>query len=259
MKLYALVALLGAAVTTGVETEQQHNMNEEMVATSQIESGALAEADAGAHSQKIVMASKYLDKAQVVLDALKKEAKSNEKSSSANQIKTLKAEIKERMDAIKELQKIGGGTGPYKRALMDLKGTKHRQSSDHSANWKNPRLDSRTGLHQHGSQPNRPQWWEMTFPKLMQVSKFTYKKRADYDHQFPTAVRVQYNDGKKWQWYKKAAWLRTGCTAGGSREKEYNIAMNPTFNAKAIRVHQDRAHNNHPWFSGRYDWWVRPV
>jgi hypothetical protein len=95
-----------------------------------------------------------------------------------------------------ELDNIGGG---WKRALMDL-GAKHRESSSWDNNWKNPRLDSKTGVHNHRHTHNRASWWEMYFNgKLMEVSTLTYKKRGGgYLPQYPKAVRILFHDHQRW-------------------------------------------------------------
>ena len=35
--------------------------------------------------------------------------------------------------------------------------------------------------------------------------------------------------------------------------------MDPTFEARVVRFHQDKAHNNNGYYSGRYDWWIRKI
>ena len=165
-------------------------------------------------------------------------------------------------EELKAMDGAGGG-GDYKRAMLDLK-AKHRESSNLDGNWAQPKLTSSHGVHQDRRQHNRPQWWETTFQgnKNFEVGKLTYMKRADGPtSQFPTAVRIQYYDEAKrrWNWYKKAAWIPTGVKRNDPTKKVHNIVMKPTFEARIIRIHLDRAHNNEGWFSGRYDWWIRPV
>ena len=104
----------------------------------------------------------------------------------------------------------------------------------------------------------------MTFPnnKNWEVGKLTYMKRGDgHLGQFPTALRIQYfdQDKRKWLWYKNGAWIPTNIKRSDPTKMVHNIEMDPTFEARVIRIHQDRGHNNEAWFSGRYDWWIRPV
>ena len=78
--------------------------------------------------------------------------------------------------------------------MVDLKST-YAASSYYDNNWKDPRLTGPRGVHQHGSQPNKPQWWETTFPnkEVYEVGTWTFMKRGEgHLGQFPTAIRVQY-------------------------------------------------------------------
>ena len=94
---------------------------------------------------------------------------------------------------LKKIDSIGAGL-PFKRAMIDLKAT-HRERSNYSGAWKHPKLTSRTGVHQHGSQTGKPQWYETTFPgkKNFEVGKLSLMKRGDHPNfitQYPTAVRI---------------------------------------------------------------------
>jgi hypothetical protein len=55
---------------------------------------------------------------------------------------------------------------------MDMKAV-FTASSIYNGGWKNPRLDSRTGI--HSKSPNSAEWWQLNIPgkEIYQASKMT--------------------------------------------------------------------------------------
>ena len=75
------------------------------------------------------------------------DASRSENEHSEERINYLEKKILASQEEIKILRKNRGGE--YKRALMDL-GATHKEPHNWDGNWKNPRLDSRTGFHNNG-------------------------------------------------------------------------------------------------------------
>lgn len=61
---------------------------------------------------------------------------------------------------------------------MDMKAV-FTPSSFYNGGWKNPRLDSRHGI--HSKSPNNAEWWQVNIPgkEIYEASKMTLLKRAD--------------------------------------------------------------------------------
>ena len=82
------------------------------------------------------------------------------------------------------------------RALMDLGGV-FKSSSHLNNGWKNPRLDSRTGIHSASGQGGLEQWWQVDLPGegFYEASAMSLMKRGDgYDLQRTVnAVQFQFS------------------------------------------------------------------
>jgi hypothetical protein len=66
------------------------------------------------------------------------------------------------------------------RAMMDL-GATFKPSSFYSGAWKNPRLDSRTGIHSANGQSGVEQYWQVDLPSddFYEATAMTLMKRGD--------------------------------------------------------------------------------
>ena len=146
------------------------------------------------------LSSDYLKKVADTVNSERKTAVNKEITSADKMMKYYQNIIDKSKKNLKEIRGIRAGP---KRAMMDLN-SKFHATSYWDNNWKNPRLDSRFGVHNHRSQSGKPQSWTVDFPtdksKTWEVSQFIYKKRGDtgQSDQFPTAVQVEYYDGKSW-------------------------------------------------------------
>ena len=157
-----------------------------------------------------------------------------------------------------KLKPAAAKLGPYKFAVLK-DGAKTSATGYWDNNWKNPRLDSKTGFH-HAKNDNGPQTWTTEFAgngsKKYQVKQLVYMKRGDtlkYD-QYLTAVKVEYFDGKQWKSYKNGEWLKTGVTSSDPLTKMHYIDIDPPIEgATKVRLQLDRAHVKNT-ISGRFDW-----
>jgi hypothetical protein len=98
--------------------------------------------------------------------------------------------------------------------MMDMNAT-FKASSYWDANWKNPRLDSKRGVHNGKKEGEKDQWWEVDMPgtDLYTFSGMTLMKRGDgcCKDRVIDAVRFQYSDdGENWTWYEDKKYVPTG-------------------------------------------------
>jgi hypothetical protein len=101
-----------------------------------------------------------------------------------------------------------------KRAMMDL-GAKFKAKNTWNAKWNNPRLDSKTGVHNAKNNFDGT-WWEVDFDgdDYYSVNAMTLAKRGDgrLTRRVITAVQfeVSYDHGQSWDLHADGKWFKTG-------------------------------------------------
>ena len=147
------------------------------------------------------------------------------------------------------------------RALMDLGGV-FKASSHLNNGWKNPRLDSRTGIHSASGQGGLEQWWQVDLPAddYYEATAMTLMKRGDNAarDRLITAVQFQFSqdNGKSWHDHAGGKWFKTGQNRNDNAQVERQITITPPMHGNAFRVILDASHKVGPCYHGRFDLWV---
>ena len=100
------------------------------------------------------LTSEYLKTVADTVNSERKTAVNKEINSADKMMKYYQNIIEKSKKNLKEIRSIR--SGEPQRAMMDLN-SKFSATSYWDNNWKNPRLDSRYGVHNHGSQSGKPQ------------------------------------------------------------------------------------------------------
>ena len=148
-------------------------------------------------------------------------------------------------------------------AMMDM-GAKFRAKSYWSNDWKNPKLSSKTGVHNHKSHKNVEQWWEVNMPgsNKYTFSDMTLMKRGDgkAKDRVIKAVRfrVKRPGSKKWEWHNDGKYYKTGQTKRMGKWDRTHFPIDPPIkHADKVRVYVDRTVANSGWYQGRFDLWAK--
>lgn len=144
---------------------------------------------------------------------------------------------------------------------MDLGGV-FKASSYWSNAWKNPKLDSRYGIHSARGQSGVEQWWQVDLPSddYYEATAMTLMKRGDnaVRDRLITAVQFQFSqdNGKTWHDHKGGKWFKTGQQRNDNNKVERQIVIDPPMHGNAFRVILDASHKIGPNYQGRFDLWV---